>query len=254
MLPVNRPKVDSRPANRYNFRMTGTETLLARGLAALDIPPSGDVARKLALYMSQIETWNPTYGLVNASGDDLAVKHILDCLAPWRLIQNLAAECEKECGNRGDGAAVSITDLGTGAGLPGIPLAIALPEMPVRLVDRMGKRIIFLENQKVLLGLPNVEIVESEVERAPGRLGIVTFRAFRPFTEIKLFRSIWKNLQPGGAIVAYKGKALNARLELSSLATDPVLSVPFSKARILPVWVPFLEEERCVVIVRKDRS
>jgi 16S rRNA (guanine527-N7)-methyltransferase len=241
----------------YNGIMNDTRFLLARGLAALDVDGMDRATELLLRYLAQIEAWNPAYGLVNASGDELVIKHILDSLAPFRILQNLLAErdallAEKAGGTAGTPpAASSVSDIGTGAGLPGIPLAIAMPERRFRLVERMGKRITFLESQKVKLGLDNVEIVESEIERAPGPHDLVVFRAFRPFAELKLFRSVWKNLSPGGAFLAWKGKQMNARMEVAEMATDPVLSEPFSKAEIRPVWVPFLNEERCVVIVRK---
>jgi len=59
----------------------------------------------------------------------------------------------------------------------------------------------------------------------------VIFRAFRPFTELKLFKSIWKNLAPGGALFAYKGKQFNAKMEMAALATDPLLAGPFRERR-----------------------
>ena len=135
--------------------------------------------------------------------------------------------------------------------MPGIPLSVIMPTRKFRLVERMGKRATFLESQKTILSLDNVEIIESEVERAAGPHDLVLFRAFRPFSELKLFKSIWKNIRPGGAFFAYKGKPFNAKLELAGIAVDPVLAAPFSNAEIHEIWVPFLEEERCVVIVRK---
>ncbi len=205
-------------------------------------------------YIQEIETWNPTYGLVNASGQDLVIKHILDSLAPWRMLEALLAECDQAVAGNAvqDGSKNStLTDIGTGAGLPGIPLSIIMPSRRFMLVERMGKRTTFLESQKTILPLHNVEIIESQAERARGPHDIVIFRAFRPFSELKLFKSIWKNLRPGGAFFAYKGKPFNAKLELAGMVVDPVFAAPFSKAEIHDVWVPFLEEERCVVIVRK---
>lgn len=232
----------------YNEIMNDMRSLLARGLSALEIDSRERAADILLRYIAQIETWNPAYGLVSASGDDLVIKHILDSLAPWRLLQDLLEECDAPGAMSGRAA---VSDIGTGAGLPGIPLSVVMPNREFRLIERMGKRISFLESQKAILSLDNVEIVESEIEKAPGPHDVVLFRAFRPFAELKLFKTIWKSLRPGGAFFAYKGRLFNAKLELSALAVDPLLSGPFSRAEIKPVWVPFLEEERCVVIVRK---
>ena len=234
--------------------MNDTRSLLVRGLASLDIDTSGATVETLLRYIAEIEMWNPAYGLVNASGDDLVIKHILDSLAPWRLLQDLLEECDRSMRADEERDQTTLSDIGTGAGLPGIPLSVVMPGRKFRLIERMGKRISFLESQMAILSLANVEIVESEIEKAPGPHGVVIFRAFRPFSELKLFKSIWKNLAPGGAFFAYKGKQFNAKMELAELATDPLLAEPFSKAEIQPVWVPFLEEERCVVIVRKPSS
>ncbi|HWR12495.1 MAG TPA: 16S rRNA (guanine(527)-N(7))-methyltransferase RsmG [Rectinemataceae bacterium] len=231
--------------------MNDLQSLLVRGLAVLDIDFKDKRAETLVRYIGEIETWNPAYGLVNASGDELVIKHILDSLAPWRLLQDVLDESDNSPTNKALNRRAVLSDIGTGAGLPGIPLSIIMPDRKVRLIERMGKRISFLESQKAILSLENVEIVESEIEKAPGPHDVAIFRAFRPFTELKLFKSIWKNLAPGGLLFAYKGKQFNAKMEMAALATDPVLAGPFSRAEIKPVWVPFLDEERCVVIVRK---
>ena len=86
-------------------------------------------------------------------------------------------------------------------------------------------------------------MIESQVEHARGLYDLVTFRAFRPF-ERKLFKRVFALCDTGGAIVAYKGKAERARAEL------PELEGLYSSAEILPVKVPFLEDERCVVVLR----
>mgnify|MGYP001156630672 FL=1 len=231
--------------------MNDVPPLLVRGLAALGIEREPRTIDTLQRYLDELERWNPAYGLVNASGDELVIKHILDSLAPWRLLEQMLEGCDRERAARGLEGRAAVSDIGTGAGLPGIPLSVIMPARRFRLVERMGKRISFLESQKAILPLENVEIVESEVERAPGPHDLVIFRAFRPFTELKLFKALWKNLAPGGLFFAYKGKPFNAKIELAALATDPLLSGPFSKAAIEPVWVPFLEEERCIVVVRK---
>jgi len=211
------------------------ETILSRGLDELGLEPSGDTRRRLGRYVDAIESWNPAYGLVGASGDELVVKHILDSLAPVAIIDRLLAA-------GGGEAEPSLVDLGTGAGLPGIPLAIARPAIAVTLLDRMTRRIRFLEAMSAELALVNVDIVEEQVERAKGSYDIVTFRAFRPF-ERKLFKRVFAVCAPGGRVVAYKGKADRARAELSEIEGL------YASAEILPVKVPFLDDERCVVVM-----
>ncbi len=102
-----------------------------------------------------------------------------------------------------------------------------------------------------LLGLSNVEIRQGTAENEQEAFQCVVFRALRPFGDKKLFRSIWKKIQPGGALFAYKGRLMHARLELAELSEDAVLGNLAARAQIVSVWVPFLEEERCVVIARK---
>jgi len=225
--------------------MAELASLLERGLSSLEIAVQSQASATMLRYVQEIETWNPTYGLVNASGQDLVIKHILDSLAPWRLLESLLAECDASIapnasqGGPADGARgefkvkpkySTLTDIGTGAGLPEIPLSIIMPSRKFKLVERMGKRTTFLESQKTILSLGNVEVIESEAERAQGPHDIVLFRAFRPFSELKLFKSVWKNIRPGGAFFAYKGKPFNAKLEVSGMAVDPVFAAPFSAA------------------------
>jgi len=258
-------------------------TLLARGLAALGLPEEGRLPDGLARYGEEIELWNPAYGLVGAEGDELVVKHLLDSLAPLAIIRGLldrvaearglpdgggagasevrgaatvpapggatfgaawaaAADSGAPAGSAGP-ATLRLADLGTGAGLPGIPLALAMPDVEVSLVERMGRRVRFLENERAVLGLANVQIQEREVERAEGRFDLLTFRAFRPF-ERKLFKRVFALCEPDGFVVAYKGRRDKAEAEL------PEIAGLFSSAEILPVAVPFLTDERCVVVLR----
>ncbi|MCE5255235.1 MAG: class I SAM-dependent methyltransferase [Spirochaetaceae bacterium] len=234
--------------------MDDRRLLLVRGLAALAIDCGEDAVDRLMRYIAELEAWNPSYGLVNASGDDLIIKHILDSLGPFRIIESLLAECDAHAAGSARSSIVpgaSVSDLGSGAGLPGIPLSIIFPQRRFRLYERMDRRVRFLETQKLLLGLSNVEICEAETDRPDEPYDIAVFRAFRPFSETKLFRGIWKNTRVGGALAAYKGKVFNANMELEQLRGDPVLSEAADSAEVMPVWVPFLEEERCMVILRK---
>jgi 16S rRNA (guanine527-N7)-methyltransferase len=86
-------------------------------------------------------------------------------------------------------------------------------------------------------------VIEEQVERARGEYDLVTFRAFRPF-ERKLFKRVFALCNKAGAVVAYKGKADKAKAEL--IAIEGL----YASAEIIPVKVPFLEDERCLVVMR----
>jgi 16S rRNA (guanine527-N7)-methyltransferase len=209
--------------------------VLHEGLRLLGLDGRDGIEEGLERYLAALEAWNPAYGLVGASGDALVIKHLLDSLAPLALLEKLFPE------GRGG---IRLADLGTGAGLPGIPLALAKPDWHICLVDRMTRRINFLKEMQGALPLLNVDIVEEQVERYRGSHDIVTFRAFRPF-ERKLFKKVFAACAPDGFVAAYKGKADKARDEL------PAIEGLYASADILPVRVPFLEDERCLVVMRK---
>lgn len=235
---LSQPMAPPFPTGRFCDRVGSVNTtLLADGLAALNLQHDGYIFQRLLTYLGAIEEWNPVWGLVGASGDELIIKHILDSLAPLAHIDRLAAQVKSS------GSRVSLVDLGTGAGLPGIPLAVARPGFDVTLLDRMTRRIRFLEAMQVALALDNVDIVEEQVERAKGSFDIVTFRAFRPF-ERKLFKRVFSVCSPVGFVVAYKGKAEKVRSELAEV--DGL----YESAEIVPVAVPFLDDERCIVVMR----
>jgi 16S rRNA (guanine527-N7)-methyltransferase len=211
--------------------------LLESGLEALGLQSSGRLRDSLAIYISEIERLNPALGLVGASGTELVIKHILDSLAPLSVIQALVGAHPR----------ATIADLGTGAGLPGLPLALALPDARVFLIDRMTRRTDFLRGMLDRLRIENAEVIESQVEHARGAYDLVTFRAFRPF-ERKLFKRVFALCTPTGAVLAYKGKSDRARAELAEIEGL------YSSAELIPVAVPFLEDERCVLLLRPAQA
>jgi len=186
-------------------------------------------------YIDEIELFNPAYGLVGAKDtNELIIKHILDSIAPLGIISRLL-----------DKTLISknIADAGSGAGLPGIPLAIVLNQYNFSLIERMGRRVGFLLNTKAALALQNVNIEESEVEKAScGRFNLVTFRAFKPLDE-KLLKTLFGLCIPGGIIAAYKGKSEKIKAEMSPL------EMFCDKWEAIPYTVPFLEEERHLLII-----
>jgi 16S rRNA (guanine527-N7)-methyltransferase len=205
--------------------------LLEGGLSSMGLRPGPEALGKLARYVAEIELWNQAYGLVNDSGDGLITRHILDSLSGLPLIASRNP--------------TSLADAGSGAGLPGIPLAICLPDVRVSLIERSGKRCRFLENQKALLRLANVDIREKDIEKASGQFDIVTFRAFRPL-EKPILDALLALLAPGGSLAAYKGKRSKIDEELGGIAGYGL------DQKVEPLLVPGLEgEERHLVFLSR---
>jgi 16S rRNA (guanine527-N7)-methyltransferase len=136
--------------------------------------------------------------------------------------------------------------VGSGAGLPGIPLAIALPKARFSLIERMGRRAAFLQNTVAVLGLANAAVEECEMERAPpGRFDMAVFRAFRPL-EKPVLKALLRLLKEGGYLAAYKGRREVVEAEMHA-AGEPALA-----GEIFPCPVPFLNEERRLLVIRRQ--
>ncbi|HOT58250.1 MAG TPA: 16S rRNA (guanine(527)-N(7))-methyltransferase RsmG [Spirochaetales bacterium] len=207
--------------------------ILSAGLASLNITASQEYCDTLIAYAELIEAGNHYHSFVAASGRDLVVKHILDSLAPVNIFTNLIAA------NRYN----TIGDFGTGAGLPGIPLALTFPDIHFTLIDRMTKRIQFLESVIAKLSINNVTVLETQAEHCKMQFDIVTFRAFHPF-EYKLFKKLFKLCTPNGVIAAYKGKQDRVHSEIIEIANL------MESYTVKPLTVPYLNEERCLVIIK----
>jgi 16S rRNA (guanine527-N7)-methyltransferase len=186
---------------------------LPEGLAALGFSAE-DAARAAPLlerYCGELERYNNAFDLVNARNrDDLVSRHIFDSLAAAHIIRELA----KQTGS----VPAVIGDIGSGAGLPGIPLACVLPEIQFVLVERMTKRAAFLENCAALLALRNVRVENTEAERLlKAGFDVCVFRAFKPL-DAKTARLLLSLLQPGGFLGAYKAKPESIDAELAAIA------------------------------------
>ncbi len=204
--------------------------LLENGMAQMGLAADAGKLELLEKYIGELELWNPRYGLVNAEGDELVIRHILDSLSGVKTMQGL-------------GPAL-VADIGSGAGLPGIPLAIMLPHIRFHLVERSGKRAGFLRNIILTLGLSNVSVIEESMEKLTDRYEAVTFRGFSPIQN-DLIKSLGKIVSEGdGAVLAYKGRETQIQEELDSLEEDALRDVT-----TVSVDVPFLDEERHLVIM-----
>ena len=254
----------SNNAERIVFPFPSGE-LLSKGLEALGIPEDDGLYRTVGIrgrksinflvnkYLKELELFNAVFDLVGAETgteqgrSDLVVRHILDSLAPWKEIASLIASC----GDRASpGQTIEIADAGSGAGFPGIPLAIVFPEIHFTLVERMSKRSAFLENCKAIMGLKNVSVFNSEVENASAEFfDIVVFRAFRPLDH-EMTKTLMRMLKIGawgtvvGRLAAWKARKDKIDAEMANIA-DVVKSF-----ECIALKVPFLaHEERHLVII-----
>jgi 16S rRNA (guanine527-N7)-methyltransferase len=211
---------------------------LEEGIEALGI--SRDFLPILYRYLEEIELFNPAYGLVKVKDqDELVVKHFIDSLAPAAVISKLAENDQNH---------TKIADAGSGAGLPGIPLAICLPHLHFTLIERMGRRAGFLRDAIAVLGLTNVTVEEIEMEKAaPARFDVIVFRAFRPL-ELPILKGLFRLLKPGGALAAYKGKQQAVEAEMAE--AEKLMPDLAGKWESIALKVPFLEEERRLVVIR----
>jgi 16S rRNA (guanine527-N7)-methyltransferase len=205
--------------------------ILEAGLSRLGIDTSA--LPLLGNYIEEIERFNPAYGLVKVTGrEELIVKHILDSLAPLPLLTSY----------------LNIADVGSGAGLPGIPLAVCMPDAHFTLIERMGRRAGFLRDCAAVLGLTNVTVEEREMEKAEGgRFDLVVFRAFRPLQPV-ILKGLLRLPASGGVLAAYKGRAQAVQDEMA--AAEKAAPELAGRWEAVPLTVPFLDEERNLVLIR----
>ena len=172
--------------------------------------------------------WNRTYNLTAIRDpDEMVVRHLLDSLAMHPHVQPGA-----------------LADLGTGPGLPGIPLAIAKPELQVTLVESNGKKARFLREAVRQLKLGNARVAESRAEALdePGAFDNLTARAMDTLAGI--IEVGGHLLKPGGTLLAMKG--VRPDEEIAALPAG------WSVATVEPLTVPGLVGERHMVVVRRD--
>lgn len=218
--------------------------ILKTGLTELSISPQDEIVAKLTKYIQELELFNAAYDLVGAdSTKDIIIRHILDSLSAYTEIQTLIEEQKSLQGTQN----ITIGDIGTGGGLPGIPLAICFPEINFILVERMSKRCAFLENCGAILNLQNLTVINIEAERCtPSLVDIAVFRAFRPLDK-KMIQTLLKIIKPQGRLAAYKAKSDKIQEEMQGIHT--FVEGWYQKK----LKVPFLDNtERNLVIIPKN--
>ncbi len=200
---------------------------LQQGLAALDLELAPEQQRRLCDYLALLQKWNRAYNLTAVRDPaELVPRHLLDSLAVLPFLQG-----------------ARVLDVGTGAGLPGIPLAVARPDVAFTLLDSNGKKIRFVQQAKLELGLENVEVTQARAEayRPEHRYPTVVARAFAALPQI--WGWVSHLLEPGGLLLAMKGLVPEA--EVAELTEQGVT------VEIRPLAVPGIEGQRHALLCRR---
>ncbi|MDF4004804.1 16S rRNA (guanine(527)-N(7))-methyltransferase RsmG [Luteibacter sahnii] len=208
--------------------MTAREALrdqLERGIADLRLTLPDEAVARLLDYRELLERWNAAYNLTAIRDDrEMVARHLLDSLTIVPYVRGR-----------------SLADLGTGPGLPGIPLAIAEPAREVLMVDSNGKKVRFLREAIRSLKLGNARALQCRVEEVEGTFECITARAFASLAD--MLRWGGHLLAPDGVWLAMKGKHPD----------DELSGVPegFRVEAIHTLAVPGVEGERHLVVVRR---
>ena len=201
---------------------------LAQGLAAMGLAVPAAAQEKLLAYAALHEKWNKTYSLTALRGADKAVSHpLLDSRA---VLPHVPAG--------------TLLDVGSGGGMPGIPLAIVLPELAVTLIDSNSKKAAFLRQAAIELRLSNVNVHCGRVEQYHPSLpfSAITSRAFAELADfVVLSRHL---LAADGVWLAMKG--VRPEAEIAALPAGVRVRA------VHPLQVPGVEGERHVVILDND--
>lgn len=201
-----------------------TQPTLASALSALGLDLPATAPAQLLAFRDLLLKWNKTYNLTALRDPEQAISHHLaDSLAILPYI-----------------GSSPLLDVGSGGGLPGIPLAIARPELSVSMVDTVQKKATFLQQAAIELKLKNVAVHHARVEEMRGQYGQISSRAF---AELALFVRLTRHLlAPGGHWLAMKGQRPDD--EIAALPAD------ITVAAIIPLAVPGLDAERHLIILK----
>ena len=193
---------------------------LADGLADLPLELNADVQSRLVDFLHLLVKWNRAYNLTAVrQPEQMVTRHLLDSLVVGPYLQ----------GPR-------ILDVGTGAGLPGIPLALAYPDHHFTLLDSNGKKIRFVTQAVAELGLANVDVVQSRIEafQPASRFDTITARAYASIEE--LVSQTTRILADGGQYLIMKGVYPVAEVE--------AMPTGYRLEAVQPLNVPKLDAER----------
>ena len=222
--------------------MTAFEEILAARAAEVGIPLTAEQIGQFSVYHEMLLDWNTRMNLTALTApEDVAVKHIIDSLTAYDAALF-------------DGARTLI-DVGTGAGLPGIPLAVYAPHLTVTLLDSLNKRVRFLTEVTAAMGLQNVRCIHARAEEAArtaehrAAYDIAVSRAVARLPVLLEYTLPF--VRVGGTLLALKGRAYAEEQKEARRAAE-VLGGGRITAR--PVHLPGLDDVRAILTVTKERQ
>lgn len=202
--------------------------MLAAGIQELDLAIQPAQIDLLMAYLDLLQKWNRVYNLTAVRDpQQMVVQHLLDSLA----VVPAFAEAK------------NVLDVGAGGGLPGIVLAIALPNMQISLIDTVHKKTAFLTQVKAELGLANVKVITARVEALPASnsFDVITSRAFAELADFVNWSA--HLLAEGGQFIALKGVKPDS--EQAKLPAEWLVH------KVVKLNVPQLDAERHLVFIRR---
>lgn len=221
--------------------MRPLEQALRQGLAELALALDDAQIARLLDYLALIGKWTKVYNLTAVREPaEMLTHHLLDSLAVIAPLRSqLAAQRVAASGTAGGKA--RLLDVGSGAGLPGVVIAICCPELAVDCVDTVAKKAAFIQQVAVTLRLPNLRGLHARVESLSEKYDVISSRAFASLSDF----TAWSGaaLAEEGVWLAMKGK----------YPADEIAALPASLNvfHVEHLQVPGLEAERCIVWMRK---
>ena len=215
----------------------GIETLdagLRAGVEALELSLQEGQLAQLLEYLALIQKWNKVYNLTALRDpQEMLTHHLLDSLAVVPPLRRHAA-----------GRNLRVLDVGSGAGLPGVVIAICCPELSVDCVDTVGKKAAFIQQAAASLKLPHLRGVHARVEAMDAQYDLVCSRAFASLADFVTLSA--GRLTEEGAWLAMKGKH----------PADEIAELPreVEVFHVEPLQVPGLDAERCIVWMKKREA
>ncbi len=203
------------------------EAGLRSGVEALGLVLTDTQIKHLLDYAALIQKWNKVYNLTALRDPaEMLTHHLLDSLT---AVAPLARHTQ--------GQSIKVLDVGSGGGLPGVVLAICMPELQVTCVDTVAKKAAFVQQVAVSLRLPNLRGIHARVESLADPYTVICSRAFASLPDFVSWSRM--ALAEGGVWMAMKGK--HPQAEIDALPADVKVF------HVEPLTVPGLDVERCMV-------